>query len=231
MLQGDEVSFPLRHPLSLAHASAVWLMAGDQSESAWETEYFSHKIIPFDLVCWTKAALCFALTLHWGRRRSLHSGLLFFLFGRMNKKYCRNPRCTTHDSFYTRLQTRSELWSDVWFLINGSQAHFLADMITGNNLMTDYSWRLQAQDKDALQKVKATADAWRSIPGCRGDVISSDMSCASQPFYFFFLTEELLVVFFYMDELESSKLSDPLHDLRRHCIKVSVVVPLWWNSH
>lgn len=135
----------------------------------------------------------------------------FSFFGRMNKKYRRNPRCTTRDSLYTRLRTHSELWSDVWFLINGNRAHFLADMITGNNLMTDYSWRLQAQDKDALQKVKATADAWRSIPGCRDDVISSDMSCASQLF-FFPLTDELLVRFFDLDELESSEPSDPLHD-------------------
>ena len=43
---------------SLTHASAVWLMAGDPSKSAWETEYFSGKIIPLDLLCNTKAVLC-----------------------------------------------------------------------------------------------------------------------------------------------------------------------------
>lgn len=47
-------------------------------------------------------------------------------------------------------------------------AQFLSDMITGSNLAADYSQGLQARDKDASQKVKATADAWRSIPRLEG---------------------------------------------------------------
>lgn len=39
-------------------------MAGDQSKSAGETEYFSDKIIPLDLQRNTKAVLCFTHTLH-----------------------------------------------------------------------------------------------------------------------------------------------------------------------
>lgn len=84
MLQEDGVSIApsssflsLSLSPSLTHASAVWLMAGDQSKSAWETEYFSGKIIPLDLLCNTKAVLCFTLTLHWGRGACCASGSSF----------------------------------------------------------------------------------------------------------------------------------------------------------
>ena len=39
-------------------------MAGDQSKSVGEAEYFSDKIIPLDLQHDTKAVLCFTHTLH-----------------------------------------------------------------------------------------------------------------------------------------------------------------------
>ena len=95
------LSFPLSLSPSLAHASAVWLMAGDRSKSAWETEYFSGKIIPLDLVCNTKAVLCFTLTLHWGRGACCSRGLGFLVAWIKNTSESMCPICSYHTHIRT----------------------------------------------------------------------------------------------------------------------------------
>lgn len=100
-------------------------MVGDQSKSAWETEYFSGKIIPLDLLCNTKAVLCFTLTLHWGRGACCARGPGFlgaWIKNTSESAYTHN-RARAHSNPPTQLlpplclplRTCSELCSDFWF--------------------------------------------------------------------------------------------------------------------
>lgn len=108
--------FSLCLSCSLAHASVAWLMAGDQSKSAWETEYFSGKIIPLDLVCKTKAVLCFTLTLHWRWDACCASGSGFLgtWIKNMIKSMWSTRSChtfkPTHTHTYTPKHTRSRFY-------------------------------------------------------------------------------------------------------------------------
>ena len=124
-------------------------MVGDQSKSAWETEYFSGKIIPLDLLCNTKAVLCFTLTLHWGRGACCARGPGFlgaWIKNTSESAYTHN-RARAHSNPPTQLlpplclplRTCSELCSDFWFSITSTQFwdRSLFDLITGNNLMAD----------------------------------------------------------------------------------------------
>lgn len=160
MLQEDGVSIApsssflsLSLSPSLTHASAVWLMAGDQSKSAWETEYFSGKIILLDLLCNTKAVLCFTLTLHWGRGACCASGSSFlcawiknmseYAFSLLPPHTHTHRYAHTHTSFpiaqllLPPLTITCMRWTLLWLLIDSEQCAILSSFSLW------YNWRKQ----------------------------------------------------------------------------------------